>query len=592
MKKLIVLILTVLFMVGCDDIFSGDETIYGLNNDEILGAWQDTFNEDPGYLVFYEDGIGERYTYDVFDFVWEISSTGVFSMSGESGDLVERKISISGNTMTLSGQNYIKYDGQLPDFSGFDNSLIAGIYQNTNEETSFIELLVDGTGNRYNVDEIRTITWEVNSDGTEFTMAYEGSEGNTYNFSYTDTTITIATSTFNRFTGDIPVYNSNQLTTENYYNFNEGTGIKYNVTDEYGSLDCDIWVTSQSVPDHLSDYYDYIVTLTKSGIEGGYFSNSTIGAQNQNSGDYNILNFYHGMGLGNQANFYQGIHQIADNITTGDSYSQGDDRSYVIETSESITINNETFNDCIKVSYTNTGDNTYLQGEGYGIFAKDIGLIYLEFIRAESNDPWSASRVIYTYIERNEFNPVSIHGKVTSNGVDGVSDIYIQIASRILDNSAITDENGGFVINTLYGYDHLLYIGYDGNDEYEGILDFGYPDESYIKEIVLNNTLENRYDLYINLNDGSIKELDLSIQGTWYNNTLDNYAFYIDGTGYMFNDATEYAFSWTTTNGFVTVDFDDYEDIIIEYEPGMGELTLDGDLYTAGTTYITNNTNE
>lgn len=415
--------------------------------------------------------------------------------------------------LLLSGcEGILGVGDNITNETGFDNSLVSGIYQNANEETSFIELLEDGTGNRYS-DEIRSITWEVSDDGTQFTMAYEESEGNTYDFSYTETTITIATSVFIRYEGELPnISNINLISFDDYYNYGEGFGIKYNVTDDYGSLACNIWAISQAVPETQSEEYDYIVTLTKEGQDGGYFSNSTIGAKHRNYGDYDILSFYRGMSVGNQANFYRGVHQLKQSVEIGDNYDIGDDSLYSIEETGSITLNDETFNDCIKVHYTNSSDDTYLKGEGYGIFAKGLGLVYLEFIRDSSDDNLANTKVVYSYLESNTFNPVSINGNVTSDGLENVSDLYVQIATNILNNTSITDQNGNFTLNNIYGTDFQLYFGYDGNDSNQGILDFGYPDDSYFKVFTLNNITSNQISLFVNLSEGIIVDDDTSLE--------------------------------------------------------------------------------
>lgn len=115
-------------------------------------------------------------------------------------------------------------------------------------------------------------------------------------------------------------------------------------------------------------------------------------------------------------------------------------------------------------------------------------------------------------------------------------------------------------------------------------------DKANISEITMllypGNDFSNDADrtgFYLNLSELSTGgELDLSIEGTWYNDSYDNYALLTDGTGYKFNDSNYITFTWTTSNGIITLEFEGEADEFMSYQLGMAELTLDGELYIAG----------
>ncbi len=260
-----------------------------------------------------------------------------------------------------------------------------------------------------------------------------------------------------------------------YFNITEGFGIKYHVTDDYQSLDCNIRAVSQYFETGKPDGLDFVFTLTKEGTEGRYFRNSCIsGEDSRITGGKEFTRFYAGFPVGNQANFYRNF-SLPPFFDWGDQWSLGD-KAYSVEHVGVRTINGIEFNDCIKITIDDSGNaHEYLRGTGYFILARDIGIVELVFDRTDG------TRVMYEYVSHDQLTRHRISGTITHGGVP-VQGIIVQVANANWGTRSVTDSNGAFSIQA-YGPDVVLRIGYDkDNDDV-----FEFDDPNYPIEYCVNN---------------------------------------------------------------------------------------------------------
>ena len=103
------------------------------------------------------------------------------------------------------------------------------------------------------------------------------------------------------------------------------------------------------------------------------------------------------------------------------------------------------------------------------------------------------------YLEHAEQSAYTISGTITTDGTTSAPDVYVQIASVILNASAVSDASGNFILSNIYGPDVQLYLGYDGNDAFDGIFDFNYPSAGFPKELVINGVTGDITGLDIDL---------------------------------------------------------------------------------------------
>ena len=287
-----------------------------------------------------------------------------------------------------------------------------------------------------------------------------------------------------------------------YNNFTEGFGIKYNVTDQYGSLDCNVWAISQMVTNStlVNDKgYEYITSITKNGTTGEYFNNSTLGGKLKNIDGKNYYTFFSGMNVGNQAHFYRNC-IIPEGFNMGDSYSIEYSGTYSIEDAGSVTIGSATFNNCIKINISSdiTGED-YTNGDGYYILSPGVGIVKIEFIRSNSGESYANTTVTYEYLEETTFSSNSFSGTITTDGTTPSEGAFIQIATGILDESAQCNSSGDFMLGNIYGPDVRFFIGYNGNDSNDNYLDFDYPENGYPLEYVINDITGDMTTISIDL---------------------------------------------------------------------------------------------
>lgn len=287
-----------------------------------------------------------------------------------------------------------------------------------------------------------------------------------------------------------------------YINYSPGKAVKYQVTDDFGLTTTDIWIVAQEVPDVFLSSYDYIVTVTRTSSSGDNF-NSTLGGSIQEINNNDTYTFFSGMNSSDQVHFFRNVPiPVSTNYGSQlDSYFG----KYKVTEAGNIMIKDAIFDNCVRIDLEqNLHDNDYLNGSGYVILAPDIGIVKIVFTRCDSGESYANTTVIYEYLEHTEFPAYRISGKITTDGTTHVSDMYVQIASRILDSTSKSDATGIFTLDNIHGPDIRLFVGYDGNDEYDEILDFGYPSSSYPKRYELNNIYNNIDNLHINLSNDNL----------------------------------------------------------------------------------------
>ena len=123
----------------------------------------------------------------------------------------------------------------------------------------------------------------------------------------TDDGRTLDCDTFKHTTLNIYNYSSFQIPdgySLDYFNITIGHGIKYHVTDDWGNLDCYVWAVSQYFESNKPDDIDFVFTLVDEGFQGRHFDDSMAGKVRRLSTSREVIEFYAGCPVGNQANFY------------------------------------------------------------------------------------------------------------------------------------------------------------------------------------------------------------------------------------------------------------------------------------------------
>lgn len=284
---------------------------------------------------------------------------------------------------------------------------------------------------------------------------------------------------------------------EDFIHFPVGSGIKYRVTDEYEDLDAEVWVVSQELPEGNLYNTEVILSLIQIYLDQMNYRSSLIGAKHYHpSSTLECFGFNSGMPVGNQANFYRLFFQLKKLMILGERYENTDLHStYTVADGGSVTINGTTFENCLRLNLVvDDPDSAYLSGSGYAIFAPEVGLVKIEFTRAESTEASSGKTVTYEYLEQDTFEAHSVSGTVTTNGSDPASDYYVQISTSILDSTSKTDENGKFTLENIYGPDIHLTIG-EADENNENI------NWNTRKETHIYNVTEDITGLTINLSE-------------------------------------------------------------------------------------------
>ena len=175
------------------------------------------------------------------------------------------------------------------------------------------------------------------------------------------------------------------------------------------------------------------------------------------------------------------------------TWTNGDGTSFVrnfslTKLTDPVTVNQVTFNDCISIAVDNTNDtDNYTKGSGYLIYAKNVGIIKIEFTRSADN-----TVVTYNYFGSNTFAKYSISGIVNVSGVPYANN-YVQLGCRNWGNRAQTGADGSFSINA-YGPAIYLYFGEDADND--NILDETSP--AVVRTYHLNNIYSDTSGLAIN----------------------------------------------------------------------------------------------
>ncbi|RLF52632.1 MAG: hypothetical protein DRN19_00590 [Thermoplasmata archaeon] len=312
----------------------------------------------------------------------------------------------------------------------------------------------------------------------------------------TDDGRTLDCDTFKHTTLNIYNYSSFQIPdgySLDYFNITIGHGIKYHVTDDWSNLDCYVWAVSQYFESNKPHDIDFVFTLVDEGFHGGYFCDSSMAGRIWDLWGRKVTTFNHGYPVGNQANFYFDFCLPTFFFKSGDRWSFFN-RVYYARWIGNTTVNGNFFEDCIRVDMTLTDEFEYLDGNGYFILARDVGIVKLVFNRTNGEN------VLFEYVDEKQFTGHNISGMIRKNGTP-VEDIVVQISNADWGIRSVTDEFGNFSLHNIYGPDIVLRIGYDNDSD--GVFDFDdYP--GYPKEIDLHGIKSNIDGLIIDISTDAI----------------------------------------------------------------------------------------
>ena len=273
---------------------------------------------------------------------------------------------------------------------------------------------------------------------------------------------------------------------KNYINTTPGFGIRYHITDnnERYAFDSYAWAVSQNLTTNLPKELDFVITLNDE--KKSNLSNSLGGKYNLIFNEEKYLGLYSGNPSRNQGNFY--LNLMLPVYFDMDMSWTVNTTTFFIADLEDITIGANTFTNCQRVNITDTDSSEYLNGSGYVLYAKDIG-IKIYFKRTDG------SEVIFTYDSHFQFIENTITGTVFSSGDIPANGKIIQISYENWGNRSITNSDGQYSISA-FGPDIVLRIGDDIDNN--NILDFT-PDRP--KEFWLNNITSSINNINIILSD-------------------------------------------------------------------------------------------
>lgn len=269
------------------------------------------------------------------------------------------------------------------------------------------------------------------------------------------------------------VFSKTTFLAKNYINTTPGFGICYHITDNYESyaFDSYAWAVSQNLTTNLPNELDFVITLNEE--NNCNLSNSLGGKCNLILNEEKYLGLYAGFPSRNQGNFY--LNLMLPVYFDKDMSWTVNTRTFFVAELEDITIGANTFTNCQRINITDTDSSEYLNGSGYVLYAKDIGIIKIYFKRTDG------SEVIFTYDSHFQFIENTITGTVFSSGDIPANGKIIQISNGNWGNRSITNSDGQYSISA-FGPDIVLRIGDDIDNN--NILDFT-PDRP--KEFWLNN---------------------------------------------------------------------------------------------------------
>ncbi|MBN2238298.1 MAG: hypothetical protein JW712_00870 [Dehalococcoidales bacterium] len=344
--------------------------------------------------------------------------------------------------------------------------------------------------------------------------------GNTWNLMDSKTTLNLdsiaATDTCHAWAagefGIILKYVTQSLPTyaaADYFNTTDGHGIRYNVIDDYNSLNTTAWAVSQYSENNNPVTLDFLFTLVQEGGTGGFFANSSMGGKTQyTTPDTGYVMFSYGYPSRNQGNFYMNF-MLPELFSPGDSWSFGG-RNYSVEYAGSQEVSGIEFADCIKVTVDDTSNsNDYAKGSGYFLLAPDIGIVRLFFNRTNGQD------VFFEYMGHSQLDTHTFSGTVTYNG-EPVKGICVQIANADMGTRCMTGQDGTFSIQA-YGPDVVLMLGYDENQD--SVFEFDIQDLPC--EFVINNVSSDVSELEIEIPNVLDRTLYGDADGNGTINVLD-----------------------------------------------------------------------
>jgi hypothetical protein len=184
-----------------------------------------------------------------------------------------------------------------------------------------------------------------------------------------------------------------------YFPIEEGYTIMYHVTDELDGLDC--MISSVSVAPEMSDYgtpdFDFYQTQeVMYGGSGRYPSNCLGGDISRSVNGYDLTCFWWGHPSSEQGNLYNNL-SLPYFFESGDEWeiqANRGTREYAVEHIGLKTVSGIEFDDCIRVEVDDSSNvEEYLQGTGYFILAKNVGIVKMVFERT------SGETVIYEYVD-------------------------------------------------------------------------------------------------------------------------------------------------------------------------------------------------
>jgi hypothetical protein len=276
-----------------------------------------------------------------------------------------------------------------------------------------------------------------------------------------------------------------ECTSLEYFPVMEGHGIKYHVTDDYKSLDCNVWAVSQHAESDKSTRLDFVFTLIEEGTGGAYYSNSLGGDIWRDLDEKDVTFFYAGFPSGYQGHCYMSF-SLPSVFSSGDEWSTWSGE-FSVEYVGAQTVNGVEFEDCIKISQDNSlNDISGYRGSGYFVLARDVGIVQLVFNRTSGQD------VLYEYIEHGQMVKHTVSGTI-SDGGEPVEGIVVQISNANWGIRSVTDANGAFSVE-VYGSDIILRIDYDNDND--DVLDFG---SGYPKEYPINDIMSDITNLSIDI---------------------------------------------------------------------------------------------
>lgn len=164
-----------------------------------------------------------------------------------------------------------------------------------------------------------------------------------------------------------------------------------------------------------------------------------------------LLRFNHGCPCGNQANYFMDYLILPPSFSDENDWNVGITK-YHSEKVDSITVGSNTFNDCIKITITNSGGKDVIGGEMY--LARDIGIIKWTLDR-RNDSPFKME-----ILKWGKLSQRTVSGTLTLDGKTSAEGYRVQLSN--CDNegeSACTvDENGKFEIK-FYGNTIILRYG-------------------------------------------------------------------------------------------------------------------------------------